>query len=509
MANSLMILGTHSHAGKSVIATGFCRLLARRGYDVAPFKAQNMSNNAGVTAAGGEMGRAQIVQAEAAGIEPHTDMNPVLLKPEADYRSQIVLNGKVYGSIDSANWMDMKHHLWGAVRQSYDRLAGRHDVIVLEGAGSPAEINLKEMDMVNLPMARHAEAPCILVGDIDRGGVFAALAGTILLLEAEEREQIKGLLINKFRGDASLLGDGLARLEDFAGGVPCLGVVPFLPYLKIAAEDAVVLDQFGEDGHSVSCEVAIIQLPHIANFDEFDPLIEEPGVRVTFVRAAEELGRPDAIIIPGTKATPSDLRWLERTTLSESIRSARAKGAAVVGICGGYQFLGESLLDPEGVEDSDGSRLSGLGLLPTETVFSSNKETYRARLKLRTGDVVSGYEIHTGTTAIIGEEATALGTVVERNGVVQKLDDGAISTDGRVWGTYLHGLFSDSRFRRKWLCSLGWHHPHRPTGECDGGYESVDGGEESDPVVAEFDRVADALEEAVGWAAIARLVGLN
>jgi len=495
-----MILGTHSNAGKSVIAAGLCRLLSRRGYDVAPFKAQNMSNNAGVTRQGGEMGRAQIVQAEAAGIEPHTDMNPVLLKPEADLRSQIVLNGEVHGAIDSSNWMDLKQELWQAVRESYDRLSTRHDVIVLEGAGSPAEINLKAMDMVNLAMARHAGAPCLLVGDIDRGGVFAALAGTMLLLDPEERAQIKGLLINKFRGDVSLLGDGIKRLEELTYGARCLGIVPFLPYLEIAAEDAVDLDRMHDNAGQILCDVAVIQLPHISNFDEFDHLERERGVRLRYVRDRDPLGEPDAIIVPGSKSTFADLKWLEERGLGAAITLAHGRGIEVVGICGGYQMLGRSLHDPEGAEGSRGQRMDGLALLPTETNFARQKRTHLSALRLRTGATVSGYEIHTGKTQIVEASASPLGTIVERDGNATESEDGAVTADLGVWGTYLHGLFANTSFRREWLRRLGWQMiPQAPGVEVTAESQRL----------AEFDRVADALEQAVGWPSFARIIGLS
>ena len=395
MAQAIMILGTHSNAGKSLLTTAFCRILARRGVRVAPFKAQNMSNNAGVTLQGGEMGRAQIVQAEAAGILPHTDMNPVLLKPEGDRRSQVILNGKVYGKIDAHNWFDLKKLLWEQVVAAYDRLAARYDVIVMEGAGSPAEINLKAGDMVNLRMARHADAPCLLVGDIDRGGVFAALAGTMLLLEPEERAQIVGFLINKFRGDPTLLGNATTMLQERAFGVPTLGIIPYIPDLRVANEDAVWLDdvaQMGERGGSAanaSVEIAIIHLPHIANFDEFDGLAAEPGVRLRYVRQAEEFGRPDAVILPGTKATLADLAWLRAHGLEQAIQQAARRGVAVVGICGGYQMLGQSLSDPLGVEGPAGTRVEGLGLLPVITEFALTKQTYQARLQLVNGQVIA------------------------------------------------------------------------------------------------------------------------
>ena len=503
MAQAIMILGTHSNAGKSLLTTAFCRILARRGVRVAPFKAQNMSNNAGVTLQGGEMGRAQIVQAEAAGILPHTDMNPVLLKPEGDRRSQVILNGKVYGKIDAHNWFDLKKLLWEQVVAAYDRLAARYDVIVMEGAGSPAEINLKAGDMVNLRMARHADAPCLLVGDIDRGGVFAALAGTMLLLEPEERAQIVGFLINKFRGDPTLLGNATTMLQERAFGVPTLGIIPYIPDLRVANEDAVWLDdvaQMGERGGSAanaSVEIAIIHLPHIANFDEFDGLAAEPGVRLRYVRQAGEFGRPDAVILPGTKATLADLAWLRAHGLEQAIQQAARRGVAVVGICGGYQMLGQSLSDPLGVEGPAGTRVEGLGLLPVITEFALTKQTYQARLQLVNGQVIAGYEIHMGTTTrssdIGSGDIAPLGTIVARGNAPVAIADGAQSADGRIWGTYLHGIFEDAAFRRGWLTQLGWR------------------GELSASPLArrqEYDRLADAVEEAVDWPQLAHVTGL-
>jgi adenosylcobyric acid synthase len=499
-----MILGTHSNAGKSLMATAFCRILARRGIKVAPFKAQNMSNNAGVTFAGGEMGRAQIVQAEAAGVEPHTDMNPVLLKPEAGPnglpRSQIILNGKVYGHISAANWADIKRLLWDEVRAAYDRLASRYDVVIMEGAGSPAEINLKAGDIVNLRMARHANAPCLLVGDIDRGGVFAALAGTLLLLDEEERAQIQGLLINKFRGDPTLLGDINGWFQAKAFGVPTLGVVPYLPDLRIADEDAVALeqpttnrptDQPTPRTHLI--DIAVIYLPHVANFDEFDALAAEPGVRVRYVREAAALGQPDAIVLPGTKVTLADLAWLRERGLADAIVAAHCAGTTVIGICGGYQMLGQTLADPLGVEGAAGSESAGLKLLPVMTIFQPVKETNQSHLQLSNGAIVRGYEIHSGATTLRAG-ARAFGEIIERNGVAVQVADGAGSEDGRVWGCYLHGIFENDDFRRHWLTTLGW----------EGTTQSVSALRQQ-----EYDRLADAVEAAVGWAQIATLVGLE
>lgn len=493
MTPALMILGTHSNAGKSLLATAFCRILARSGMRVAPFKAQNMSNNAGVTPEGGEMGRAQIVQAEAAGIFAHTDMNPVLLKPEGNRRSQIVLNGKIEGRIEAGNWLKTKERLWGEVTAAYDRLASAYDVVVLEGAGSPAEINLKSGDIVNLRMARYAGASCMLVGDIDRGGVFAALAGTMLLLEPEERLQIGGFLINRFRGDPALLGGGLAMLRERAFGVPTLGVIPYVPDLRIADEDAVTLER----GRSAAAplaegqvDVAVIHLPRIANFDEFDALEVEPGVRLRYVERAEDLECPAAVILPGTKATLADLAWLRARGLDGAIAAAHQGGAQVVGICGGLQMAGEWLADPLGMEGEPGGQAVGLGLLPVTTTYSAQKETHQARMRSGDGETVRGYEIHTGVTRV--REGTApFGEIIERNGRSVSIPDGAMAADGRVWGSYLHGLFENDGFRHRWLRGLGW------TGAVTQTAALRD---------REYDRLADVVEEAVDWAAVEALI---
>ena len=494
MARALMMLGTHSNAGKSLLATAFCRIMARRGLRVAPFKAQNMSNNAGVTPEGGEMGRAQIVQAEAAGIYAHTDMNPVLLKPEGNRRSQVVLNGRIDGRIEAGNWLATKERLWGEVTAAYDRLSSRFDVVVLEGAGSPAEINLKAGDIVNLRMARYAGARCLLVGDIDRGGVFAALAGTMLLLEPEERLQIGGFLINRFRGDPALLGDGLEMLRERAFGVPTLGVIPYVPDLRIADEDAVTLERDRSEAAPLAegqLDVAVIHLPRIANFDEFEALEAEPGVRLRYVERAEGLGCPAVVILPGTKATLSDLAWMRERGLDSAIEAAHGRGAHVVGICGGYQMAGEWLADPLGMEGEPGGRAAGLGLLPVATEFLGQKETHQALMRLDDGEAVRGYEIHTGESRV-QDGAARFGVIVERSGGTVRVPDGAKSEDGSVWGSYLHGLFENDGFRHKWLRQLGW----------------------SGAVVAttalrerEYDRLADAVEEAVDWGAVVALMG--
>lgn len=483
-----MVLGTHSNAGKSLFVTALCRILARRGVRVAPFKAQNMSNNAGVTPAGGEMGRAQIVQAEAAGIAPHTDMNPVLLKPEANRRSQIILHGKVHGYIEAANWFEIKRMLWSEVQQAYDRLSARYDVILLEGAGSPAELNLKRGDIVNLAMARHAHAPCLLVGDIDRGGVFAALAGTLYLMEPEERALIRGLVINKFRGDPALLGNVNDYFQARAFGVPTLGVIPHIPDLQIADEDAVTLEQPAETGQG-EIDIAVIQLPHIANFDEFDALKQEPGVRLRFVQRKGDLGAPNAVILPGTKTTLADLAWLRARGLDCAIRQLAAHSTAVVGICGGYQMLGARLADPLGIEGAPGDEAAGVGLLSVHTDFLAEKQTHQAVMELASGETVRGYEIHAGTTTR-DEGVAAFGRIVDRSGQEADLPDGAQTADGRIWGCYLHGIFANEGFRHRWLRSLGWReNPANHSTQADA-----------------FNRLADIVEAHLDMHAIDRLL---
>jgi len=376
------------------------------------------------------------------------------------------------------------------VRAAYDRLASRSELIVLEGAGSPAEINLKEADIVNLNMARHAKAPCLLVGDIDRGGVFAALAGTMLLLDPDERAQIKGFLINKFRGDAALLGSALDDLQQKAYGVPTLGVVPFLPDLRIANEDAVVLDQPQSYTSSTGLEIAVVHLPHIANFDEFSPLTNEKGVALRYVRDPHELDKARVIILPGTKATLADLEWLRARGLDVAILKARERGTLVVGICGGYQILGRQLNDPLGVETTGETTAFGLDLLSVTTRFSPLKETHQTRMLRADGTTLSGYEIHMGES-LLDADTAPFATIIERNGNPVHVSDGAISADGRVWGTYMHGIFANAVFRRSFLSELGC----RATGE--------------DPdalIQAEYDRLADAVENAIDWSQLMRIV---
>ncbi len=464
-AKTVMILGTHSNAGKSILVTALCRIFARQGYRVAPFKAQNMALNAGVTPEGHEIGRATIAQAEAAGVPPHVDMNPVLLKPEGHRRSQVVLNGRAYTHIEADNWLSLKQVLWPHITAALNRLCDRNDLVIMEGAGSPAEINLKEGDVVNMRVAQYASSPVLLVGDIDRGGVFAALAGTMLLLEPDERALVKAFVINKFRGDVSLLGNGLQMLQERAYNTPTLGVIPYLPDIGIAAEDSVALDERRELGkqasrteRAASVDIAVIRLPRTSNFDDFDPLAAEPGVRVRYVERVDELGQPAAIILPGSKMTLDDLAWLRASGLAEAIIDLARRQTPVVGICGGYQLLGQSLSDPDGIEAEAGTRASGLGLLPIETIFAGDKQTVQVQATLQAGagpfadlagTPIRGYEIHMGRSRLTGDSNDWLCRISSHF-------DGAVTADGRIWGTYLHGLFDNDSLRHAWLRSLGW-----------------------------------------------------
>jgi adenosylcobyric acid synthase len=407
-AKTLMIQGTASSAGKSLLVAALCCIFHQDGVRVAPFKAQNMALNSFVTRGGHEMGRAQVVQAQAAGLEPCVDMNPILLKPEQDARSQVVVMGKPWATLAAGEYYRRKGELWAVVTAALDRLRERYDLVIMEGAGSAAEINLRESDIVNMAVARYANAPVLLVGDIDRGGVFASLVGTMVLLEEDERRLIKGFVINKFRGDAALLHDGLAMLEERTG-VPVLGVVPFIRDLQIAEEDSVALEEPWRRLRikpSPGCEVdiAVVRLPRISNFDDFDALALEEGVQVRFIDGPDRLGRPQAIVLPGTKNTITDLLWLRRVGLARAICELAEKGIPVVGICGGYQMLGRTISAPNRVESAEG-QVDGLGLLPVDTVFEAVKATYQARARIETdrgffakieGQEIEGYEIHMG-----------------------------------------------------------------------------------------------------------------
>ena len=438
MAKSIMIQGTMSNAGKSILAAGLCRVFKQDGYKVAPFKAQNMALNSFITSEGLEMGRAQVVQAEAAGIEPSVLMNPILLKPTNDVGSQIIVNGEVRGQMNARDYFAMKHELLPDVMKAYNTLSEQNDIIVIEGAGSPAEINLKDDDpFVNMGMAREAKAPVLIVGDIDRGGVFAQLYGTVALLTEEERSMVKGLIINKFRGDESILTPGVKQIEEIAG-IPVVGVVPYV-HLDIDDEDS--LSERLTDKAADLIDIAVMRTPRLSNFTDFKVLENIEGVSLRYVDSTAKFGNPDLVILPGTKNTMKDLLWLRESGLEAKIKQHAAAGKPVFGICGGYQMLGESLSDPYGVEE--GGDMRGIGLLSTRTVFTQQKDRTRVTgvfnivggvLKGLSGCPVDGYEIHMGETASSIPLTEIIDTV---SGESKK--DGCSS--GNVYGSYVHGIF--------------------------------------------------------------------
>lgn len=457
-AKVLMIQGSSSSAGKSLLTTALCRIYARHGIRIAPFKAQNMSNNAAICADGGEIGRAQALQAAACRIAPAVDMNPVLLKPEADSRSQIIVMGRPWQTLEAKNYYEKKQLLWGHVTQSLDRLRASNDLVIIEGAGSPVELNLKRGDIVNMAVAQYAKAPVLLVGDIDRGGVFAQLLGTLWLLDAEERNLLRGFIVNKFRGDLTLFQDGIQIIEE-KGGVPVLGVVPYIRGLSLPDEDAVSIEVASDSSKPAApsqTDIAILALPRIANFDDFDSLRAEPNVHIRHIDSIENLGNPHAVIIPGTKSTMADLAWLRQTGLANALIRFAINGGEVIGICGGYQMLGQSIQDPYHVE-SQNDAIDGLGLLPTITTFAQKKATYQVHAKILNfvslrDEMIQGYEIHMGET----QSQSQWLEICSRNGEQVKVLDGSVSSNGKIWGCYLHGLFANDSFRHAWLTRLGW-----------------------------------------------------
>ena len=438
-ATCIMVQGTMSGAGKSLLCAALCRIFAQDGWRVAPFKSQNMALNSFVTRDGLEMGRAQVVQAQAAGVEPDVRMNPILLKPSSDIGSQVIVNGEVRGQMPAAEYFRRKKQLIPDILAAYNSLAEDFDIIVIEGAGSPAEINLKADDIVNMGLAKLVDAPVLLVGDIDRGGVFAQLFGTVELLEPDERARIKGLIINKFRGDVGILRPGLAMLEEKTH-LPVFGVVP---YLKVDIEDEDSLSDRLQVKNAVKpLDAAIVRLPHISNFTDFMPLEQHPLLGVRYVQTTRELGAPDCVILPGTKNTVDDLLWLRQCGLEAAISKLARRGTPVLGVCGGYQMLGQTLADPEGTESGRPQTLRGLGLLPTTTVFGTEKHLTQTAACVTTepfaGAKLTGYEIHAGRTEVRGSAFCILADGTPE-GCVQ---------DG-VFGTYLHGLFDTGELTEK------------------------------------------------------------
>ena len=437
-ARCIMVQGTMSGAGKSLLCAALCRIFAQDGYRTAPFKSQNMALNSFVTRDGLEMGRAQVVQAQAAGVEPDVRMNPILLKPSSDIGSQVIVNGEVRGDMPAKEYFRRKKALIPDILRAYDDLASEFDIIVIEGAGSPAEINLKADDIVNMGLARLVAAPVLLAGDIDRGGVFAQLYGTVELLEPDERARICGLIINKFRGDVEILRPGLAMLEEKTR-LPVVGVVP---YLKVDIEDEDSLSERLQQKNAVKpLDVAIVRLPHISNFTDFMPLEQHPLLGVRYVQAARELGMPDLIILPGTKNTVNDLLWLSQCGLETAVQKLARRGTPVLGVCGGYQMLGGMLDDSAGTESGRPQTLRGLELLPTRTVFTLEKRRAQVTATAAApfaGAALTGYEIHTGRTTVEGAPFCTL---------ADGTPDGCVQ--GSVFGTYLHGLFDSGELTEK------------------------------------------------------------
>lgn len=452
MAKAIMLQGTGSDVGKTVLVAGLCRAARNRGMQVRPFKPQNMSNNAAVAdipgeAGGGEIGRAQWLQAIACGVKPSIHMNPVLLKPQSDIGSQVVVQGKVFGHAKARDYQELKPKLMGAVLDSWQKLGEGADLIVVEGAGSPAEINLRPRDIANMGFATRAGVPVILVGDIDRGGVIASVAGTHLILPEDDRRMIVGYLINKFRGDASLFDDGIKAIGHFTGW-PCFGVVPWLKAAALLpSEDSVILERLA-GGEKRALKVAVPMLGRIANFDDLDPLRAEPQVEVVFVPPGQRLPEDAGlVVIPGSKSTIGDLLLFRENGWDRDLEAHRRRGGHVVGICGGYQMLGRVVHDPLGIEGSV-TRAEGLGLLDVETVMAPEKTVRNVEARsVRYGEPLSGYEIHLGKTT--GADC------VRPTAVINGVDDGATSADGKVFGTYMHGLFGADGFRGRFLESLG------------------------------------------------------
>lgn len=447
-SKGLMIQGTGSSVGKSILCTALCRIFTQDGYNVNPFKSQNMSLNSYITYEGHEMGRAQVMQAEACGKLPCSKMNPILLKPTSDRKSQVIIEGRVYADMDAVNYFDFKPRLKGRISEIYHELEDKSDIVVIEGAGSPAEINLNKEDFVNMGMAKIAKSPVVLVGDIDKGGVFASLAGTMLLVNEDEKKLVKGVVINKFRGSIEILRPGLTMLEDIIK-VPVLGVVPYFQ-LNIEDEDSVSeWLRYGE-GEGRDIDIAVIRLPYMSNHTDFNALRLHGDVSLRFVEINGELGQPDVVVLPGTKSTVHDMQALYKAGMDKKIIKCRERGSVVFGICGGFQMLGTEIRDPLKVESEAGC-IKGLGLLSTVTEFEPNKFTTITEGKEAVFNTrIRGYEIHMGKTSVTGGERPFI-RIDSRNGEEDKANDGAVSNDNSVFGTYIHGIFDSSKFTRSFL----------------------------------------------------------
>ena len=495
---NVMLLGTGSNVGKSIITTGLCRIFYQDGYRVAPFKSQNMSLNSYITKDGKEMGRAQVVQAEAANIEPEVFMNPILLKPTTDRKSQVIVNGKVYKNMDAREYFAFKHNLKKDIMKAYNHIRNNFDICVLEGAGSPAEINLKEDDIVNTGMAEMADSPVILIADIDRGGVFAAIYGTIMLLEESERKRIKGVIINKFRGDKSLLTSGIEMIEALTN-VPVLGVVPFVQ-LGIEEEDSLGIDKYNvkKDGN---IRISVIKLKHISNFTDIDALSHYNDISLKYVTKSSELGNEDIIIIPGSKNTVEDMKDLIDKNINREIIRLAKTGTVIFGICGGFQMMGQKIMDPQNME-SNLKEISGLDLLDIETVMETVKITTQYKNKIKNvqgilsgtkGIEISGYEIHQGYSYPVNEEKTEIKCIFD-----DKKLKGAVK--GNIVGTYIHGIFDNSEFTSHFLNEV------RKRKGLDKKEENFSFSEYKNK---EYDKLAQVLRENVNIEKIYEIIGIE
>ncbi len=509
-ARTIMVQGTASHSGKTIVVTAICRILKDMGLKVAPFKAQNMALNAFVTDDGGEIGVAQALQARAAGIAPTVDLNPILLKPTGDSVSQVIIHGRVHASMGAVEYHAFKARAMGFVLESFTRLADEYDVVVLEGAGSPAEINLRENDIANMGVAALTKSPVVLVGDIDRGGVFASIVGTLELLEPHERARIKAFIINKFRGDRALLQPGIDFLTKRTG-IETLGVIPYMARMGLPDEDGVALERAlrksgdGREDRAQSEEnklrIAVLRLPRISNFTDFDPFMEEPAVCLEFVDEPTALKGADMVIAPGSKNTQEDLSWLRSRGFEKALNAYRADGKTIAGICGGFQILGRSIRDPLGMESA--SRYSeGLGLLDIDTTLCFDKATFNVEATptasvFGESAIIKGFEIHTGQSSA---SKRPLFRITKRGGRAVDIFDGALSEDGLVWGTYIHGIFHNEHLRQNLLTRLA---------EKKGVTLSAESIPYELRVEQNIDSLARSVGEALDMEGLLKIIGLN
>jgi len=509
-ARTIMVQGTASHSGKTIMVTAICRILRDMGLKVAPFKAQNMALNAFVTDDGGEIGVAQALQARAAGIAPTVDLNPVLLKPTGDSVSQVIIHGRVHASMGAVEYHAFKARAMGFVMESFTRLADEYDVVVLEGAGSPAEINLRENDIANMGVAALTKSPVVLVGDIDRGGVFASIVGTLELLEPHERARIKAFIINKFRGERALLQPGIDFLTKRTG-IETLGVIPYLERMGLPDEDGVALEKAlrgmgdGREDTAESAEnklrIVVLRLPRISNFTDFDPFREEPAVCLEFVAEPAALKGADMVIVPGSKNTQEDLFWLRSRGFEKALNACRAGGKIIVGICGGFQMLGRSIRDPLGMESASACS-KGLGLLDIDSTLCSDKSTFNVEAVPATpifgeSAVIKGFEIHTGQSSA---SKRPLFRITKRGGVSVDISDGALTGDGLVWGTYIHGIFHNETLRQNLLARLAEKKGLRP---------STDSIPYELRVEQNLDSLARSVGEALDMEGLLKIIGIN